>query len=294
MTWPAADVDIDEPLVRGLLREQQPDIAGLDLRHIGIGFDNSLWRLGPDLLVRLPRRSIAASLLETEQKWLPLLQPSLPLAIPCPLRIGLPSRGYPWRWSVVPWLEGLPADVAGVDEQADAGMRLGAFLDALHREAPTEAPFNQWRSVPLGERNDTFEERLGRLQDRVDQAAVRRLWGDALAAPPHLGPPKWIHADLHPANVLIAGGTVSAVIDFGDLCAGDPATDLAGGWLLLATDGRKAMLSSYEKRDEGLLRRAAGWATLFALMLWEIGLDGRPTYEAVGRTALGRLIAEAD
>ena len=124
--WPEAEVRVDEGLVNDLLHEQHPDLAGLPLRHVGYGFDNSLWRLGDELLVRLPRRLIAAELISKEQRWLPELAPLLPLPIPIPVRIGRPSRRYRWPWSVVPWLIGEPGDRAVVTDPADAGQRLGA------------------------------------------------------------------------------------------------------------------------------------------------------------------------
>ena len=49
------DVDIDEALVRTLLHNQHPDLAGLELREVAGGWDNRMWRLGEDLAVRLPR-----------------------------------------------------------------------------------------------------------------------------------------------------------------------------------------------------------------------------------------------
>lgn len=184
MSWPAAEVDVAERLVRDLLEQQHPDLAGLALHEVGFGFDNSLWRLGSELLVRLPRRLMAAELVENEQRWVPLLAPDLPIKVPVPIRFGWPSGVYPWRWSIVAWLDGQPADVVGVRDEITAGRQLGAFMRALHREAPDDAPFNPWRSVPLADRNDTFEQRLARLKEYVDEASLRRVWQEALKAPP--------------------------------------------------------------------------------------------------------------
>lgn len=108
--WPAAEVEIDESLVRSLLADQHPDLAMLDLVPLEHGWDNALWRLGEELVVRLPRREIAAPILINEQHWLPLLAPQLPLPVPAPVRTGQPSDSYPWSWSIVPWLPGLPGD----------------------------------------------------------------------------------------------------------------------------------------------------------------------------------------
>lgn len=293
---PAAEVDIVEPMVRSLLVEQHPDLAGLPLRELSAGWDNVLWRLGHDLLVRLPRRQASAHLTLNEQRWLPFLSQSLPLPIPSPVRVGVPSDEYPWPWSVVPWLDGRPGDRAEITRPDDAAGRLGGFFRALHREAPPDAPRNPFRGVPLSERTDTFEARLTSLGGKVDPEAARSVWDRAVTAEPWSGPPVWLHGDAHPANILVAGGTVSAVIDFGDVCAGDPATDLAAAWMLLPSLALPAFFNAYGARDADLTRRGLGWAVLFGLMLLEIGIDrspgnGHPTYEPIARATLARALA---
>lgn len=291
--WPAPEVPIDEGLVRRLLEEQHPDLSGLALHKPDAGWDNVMWRLGPDLAVRMPRREAAARLIAHELRWLPELAPLLPLEVPVPLRRGRPAGGYPWNWAVVPWIEGRPADRAPPTDGVRTAERLGAFLRAMHRPAPPTAPDNPFRSGPLGTRTAAFEERLERLTGLVDAAYLRRIWDDALEAPPHPGPPSWAHGDLHPANLLVRRSTVSAVIDFGDLCAGDPAVDVGAAWMSLPGEGMEWFWGSYGGRDDALERRGRGWAVLFSLMLLEIGLEGRPTYAEVGRASLERLTAPA-
>ena len=51
-------------MVRALLEEQHMDLAHLPLVEIGEGWDNKLFRLGGDLVVRLPRRAASAALID--------------------------------------------------------------------------------------------------------------------------------------------------------------------------------------------------------------------------------------
>jgi aminoglycoside phosphotransferase (APT) family kinase protein len=294
VTWPEAEIKVDEGLVRELLAEQQPDLAGLPITELDAGWDNTLWRLGDEFLVRLPRRAAGASLIIHEQRWLPVLAPRLPLPVPVPYRIGRPSSRFPWGWSVVPWLVGSPGDRTEVTDPEGAADRLGRFLRALHHDAPVEAPENPWRGVDLAERGDTFEDRVTTLGSEIDVEGTRRVWERAIAAVAWAGPRQWLHGDLHPANVLVTGGILTAVIDFGDLCGGDPATDLAGAWMLLPASALAVFGAAYGGVDAALERRTLGWAALFGLMLLGIGLRDRPTYETVGRATLAKVIARSD
>ena len=106
---PAADVDVTPDLVRRLLAGQHPDLAGLPVEFMANGWDNAMFRVGDELLARLPRREIAAAILLNEQRWLPALAPDIQLPIPAPERTGVPAYGYPYPWSVVPYLPGEPA-----------------------------------------------------------------------------------------------------------------------------------------------------------------------------------------
>ena len=242
---PAAEVDVSKELVGRLLADQHQDLAGRPVEFLANGWDNAMFRLGDDLLARLPRREAAAQILLNEQRWLPVLAPRIQLPIPSPERTGRPALGYPFSWSVVPYLPGEPAADADWIDLASAADAVGGFLGSLHAPAPPDAPANPYRGVPLAARADVFAANVRLLPDQVDREAARRAWATALAAPGYCGPPLWLHGDLHPANILVSHGRVSGVIDFGDITAGDPATDLAVAWMLLPVEHHAAFRAAY-------------------------------------------------
>lgn len=269
---PAAEVDVTVELVRSLLADQHPDLATLPLEPLGSGWDNQLVRLGDELLVRLPRRALAAPLVEQELRWLPELASDLTLPVPVPLRAGRPGAGYPWSWPIVPWLPGSIAARTPPDDHGAAAEALAAFLRSLHRPAPPDAPANPFRGVPLTDRQEAFERHLHQLRGAVDERRARSCWADALAAPPWREPPRWLHGDLHPSNLLVRDGALSAVIDFGDLTSGDPATDVSVAWMLLSLDARATFRRALEV-DDATWARARGWALALGLATWASSAD---------------------
>lgn len=294
-----AEVRFEQALVRALLREQHPDLADLELRDVVGGWDNQQFRLGSELAVRLPRTERAPDLLRTEQRWLPVLAERLPLPVPVPVRVGEPSDLFAHTWTIARWIEGEPADHAPIS-RTDAADALAAFLKALHWPAPAEAPANPTRGIPLAGLQDGFEEGLEFIAGDASADAAREIWRKAVAAPAWAGVPTWLHADLHPANVVVRDGTLSGVIDFGELCAGDPATDLSAAWIMLPTGAADQFFDTYENADEGTIARARGWAVLRALHLIAIGqrgrlglLGGKPTWEPAGWAALARAVSQS-
>lgn len=285
---------IDAALVRALLDAQCPRLAGGALVDVGCGWDNHIFRLGSDLAVRLPRRAAAAALIEHEQHWLPRLAPRLPLRVPMPVHAGRPAGGFPWSWSVVRWLPGVPAASASFDEE-DAADHLAAFLRELHRPAPPNAPRNPLRGVPLAERRVSVERYVAATDPFVDPHSVRSAWDRSAQARAWPGPPLWIHGDLHPANMLVHDSRLSAVIDFGDLTAGDPATDLSVGWTLFSEHGRRRFRARLDESHDGLdddtWIRARGWALILALAFLAVAGD-HETFSPMGRRALDAVIAD--
>lgn len=287
---------IDASVVHTLLLEQHPDLAHLPLTQVGEGWDNAVFRLGGDLAIRLPRRAAAASLMEHEQRWLPELAPRLPLPIPTPLRVGRPGAGFPWPWSIVPWFPGTTATIASPRHFGALAVQLGEFIRALHQPAPAGAPHNPWRSVPLDARTARLHEHLDQLRDTVNRERILALWDRLVVTPRFSGPPVWIHGDLHPGNLLIHDGALSAVIDFGDVTCGDPATDLSVMWMLLPAEHRQALFDAAGRNrsnpsDEQMWRRARGWALSIGVAVVALGQDGNPLAE-LGKKTIAAALAE--
>ncbi|MFQ4140339.1 aminoglycoside phosphotransferase family protein [Nodosilinea sp. PGN35] len=290
---PDAEVAIDAALVHSLIQAQHPDLAHLPIAPVDAGWDNAMFRLGNRLSVRLPRRQIAAALIEHEQTWLPQIAGQLPIAVPAPCRVGTPALTYPWQWSILPWIEGSSADVSP-PHPAEA-KRLGEFFGALHTPAPPDAPVNPFRGVPLKQRAEAIAERFQRLKTKTDliTPAIEAQWEVALAAPIDT-PPTWIHGDLHPRNVLVKHGLLSGMIDWGDMTAGDRATDLAAVWMLFDDRGaRLEALTACGPVSEATRQRALGWAIFFGVVLLDTGLADHPRHAAIGEKTLRR-IAEAE
>jgi aminoglycoside phosphotransferase (APT) family kinase protein len=291
---PAADVQVDSGLIEALLQEQHPDLSGRPLVDVGEGWDNAVFRLGEDLAVRVPRRAASATLIEREQRWLPALSPRLPVPVPVPVRVGVPGCGYPWQWSVVPWLAGVTALGASIADAAFA-TSLSEFLVALHEPAAVDAPQNPWRGVPLASRAPSVHEYVDRADRLVDRAAVLSTWQHAVSATTWSRPLVWIHGDLHPGNLLVHQGRLSAVIDFGDLTAGDPATDLSVAWMLPGETGStfRAAYCANRSADRDLWLRARGWALLLGLA-YLAHSRGDDRMRAVGQRTIDAALSDSE
>jgi aminoglycoside phosphotransferase (APT) family kinase protein len=259
-------VEITAELVRRLLSARFPHWAGLPLRRVpSAGTDNAMFRLGPDLVVRLPVVAGAAATVEVERRWLPLLAPVLPLAIPEPLGVGGPADGFPYPWAVYRWLDGRDAVGAPPADEHDTAVRLGRFVAALWRFSATGGP-PSFRGGPVGTRDAGVRVAIRDLaaEGVVDACAAIAVWESVMDTPAWTGDPVWVHADLHPANLLTRRGRLTAVIDFGGLGVGDPACDLLPAWTLLTDRGRDLFRAEVDV-DDATWARGRGWGLCFGL-----------------------------
>ena len=275
------DLVIDEALVRSMLEEQHPDLAGLELREVVGGWGNQMWRLGGDLAVRIPRTEDGSEPLAKEYQWVPRLPEGLPLPVPKPVRLGERSDRFPHNWTVVTWVSGAPADYEPIEQVEPSARILAGFLGALHQPAPADAPRNGHRGGPLAPITPYVEKRLANIEEypamtslHTEIPRLREVWADAAAASQWDGPSVWIHGDIHSANAVTTGGILSGVIDFGELCVGDPADDLASAWVLLPDGGAEACFAHYPHTDESLVRPSRGWGLIRALLQIEVGYSG--------------------
>ncbi|MFF4035146.1 phosphotransferase [Streptomyces sviceus] len=291
------DTEITADLVRDLLQDQHPDLAGLAIREVPGGWGNQMWRLGDELAVRMQRMDPTPELQLKERRWLPPLAPHLPLPVPVPVRYGEPTERFPKHWTVMTWVPGEPLDHGSIIHGDHAADTLAGFLRALHVEAPAEAPIAADRGAHPKYCTDGFENFLQAVVLDGITADVRAVWDDAVTAQTWEGPRVWVHGDLHPANVVVSDGTLSGIVDFGDMFAGDPAWDLAAAWVLLPAGTASRFFDMYARADEAAIRRARGLAAMKSLFLMLMGQNGdrglpggKPHWGPVGRAALDRVL----
>jgi aminoglycoside phosphotransferase (APT) family kinase protein len=264
------EVDVDAPLVARLLDEQFPQWAGLPVRVVAAsGTDNVTFRVGDDFAVRLPRGPRTQGQAEKDLRWLPRLAPALPLAVPQPLALGRPGGGFPFTWGVYRWLDGDTFRLDRLDDPCAAARELAAFVrclraaDTTGAPEPPDDPFA--RGTALAPRDGLFREALDQVRDEFDTALVLAAWEASLAVGAWAGPPCWIHGDLMPGNVLVGGGRLSAVIDFGTAWAADPAADLLAAWYLFTGESRRVFRDACGL-DAAAWVRARGWALSLAMI----------------------------
>ncbi|MEU6578217.1 aminoglycoside phosphotransferase family protein [Streptomyces sp. NPDC046805] len=285
------EVEIDAALVRGLIAGQFPAWGSLPVKRLeSSGTENAMFRLGTDLVVRIPRHPGAVADVAHEQRWLPRLGPLLPVASPEPLGRGEPGEGFPWPWSVYRWLDGRNPVAGAVGEPGQLAKELGSFVGALRRIDAHGGPPGH-RAVPLATRDAETREAIAQLDGRIDTAAVTALWEDALHAPEHTGPPVWAHADLSPGNVLVTAGRLGAVIDFGTVGVGDPAVDLIPAWNLLPAPARHTFREAVGA-DDAEWARGRGWALSISLIQLPYYWRTNPPLAENSRHVIAAILAE--
>ena len=244
MATPDAEVEVDEGTVRALLADQHPDLASLPLGARVEGWDNVTIRLGDTLAVRMPRRAVGAEIAQTEWEWLPLIGAQWTFPAPVARRLGEPGHGYPWRWSVVPWIDGTVVYEAPLS--LEGARDLGRALAQVHVAAPDDAPVNPYRSITLGERAEVFGDRIGHLEaEGVIADGPRLRAAFTAAAHTQAGPRTWAHLDVHGRNVLSRRGRLAGILDWGDAAVGSPLTDLGQAAVLVGADQVGPMLDAY-------------------------------------------------
>jgi aminoglycoside phosphotransferase (APT) family kinase protein len=273
------EIEVDEDLVGRLLATLSPAYDGLPLRRFASsGSTNALFRLGDDLLVRVPRQPGGTATIEMEQRWLPFVAPAVPVAVPEVVAVGEPVDGYSEKWSVVRFLDGEPPGLPAEGEapRHELARDLAAVVTGLRGletspEALTDPSLRWYRSEPLAELDGEMRRLLDECREMegldLDLDAAERGWDDALGVPParEAGRPRWSHGDLLAENLLSRDGRLAAVLDFGCLSVGNPAVDLAVAWELLDPPARETFREAVGVDDDEW-RVGRGWALAMAIM----------------------------
>ncbi len=291
------EVDVDATLVGRLVRDQHPQWAHLPVRPVAEhGTDHLLFRLGDGLVARMPRVGWAADQAESDARWLPGLVDHLPVTLPVPVALGQATDDYPFRWSIAPWLPGEPPTPANVAPPVLAE-ELAGFVAALHAVEPSGGPprTGTSRGAPVRSWDESVREAIALAGDRIDARAVLRAWEHCLEAPDHDGDPVWIHGDLLAGNLLVEGGHLSSVIDFGALGVGDPAADLQPCWSTLDPEVAplfRARIDELCGYDEATWRRGRGWSLGPALTGIPYYWETAPAFARRGLRTVARVLAD--
>ena len=95
----------------------------------------------------------------------------------------------------------------------------------------------------------------------------------------------WVHGDIALGNLVLSEGRLAAVIDFGQVCIGDPACDLAIAWSYLRNEDRQDFRARVAL-DASTWCRGRGWAlwkaAIIAARLTETNaIDGKTCWQTM-------------
>lgn len=271
------EIHTDVGLVRRLVAAQFPQWAALSVEPVlAAGTVNALYRLGDDLLIRLPRR--ATPDIDREHATLARLGPQLAVAIPTPLAKGRPAYEYPFEWCVDRWLEGEHPSFADPADPDRLAHDLAGVVRTLQQIDTADAPPVS-RGTTLARWDPPTRRALVELKGMIDTSAAEAAWDVSLAAPEWSGPARWVHGDLIPFNLLVKDGRLSAVLDWGGSGLGDPACDLQPAWNLLTTPARTIFRSELDVDDDSWAR-GRGWALWTGLVGLNYYRERSPAFAA--------------
>lgn len=258
-------VNITPNLARELIAEQFPEYARLPITSVEKqGRDNRTYRLGMNMLIRMPTAESYALKVAEEQALLPKLAPHLSLSIPAPIKMGTPSKSYPYPFSIYNWLEGVSINLLVLDKDCleKLALDLAKFLKELqsitHVEGPAPGQHNWWRGDHVSVYDTGARKQISELSAIIDQTKAIKLWDQACKTKWNKSP-VWIHGDFAIGNMLLKENKLSAIIDFGGMALGDPACDLVIAWTFLKEKSRDLFFQGMDL-DEDTWLRAKAWA----------------------------------
>lgn len=247
-----------------LIAEQFPEYAGLTITDIEKqGHDNRTYRLGDDMLIRMPTAQYYAEKVAIEQELLPRLAQHLSIQIPTPIKMGKPSEYYPYPFSIYKWLSGRSINLLTLTDQEKEQLAfdIAKFLkelQAINVDGPKPGQHNCYRGDHVSVYDEGARTQIAELDGIIDTSKALGLWNKACETKWDK-PPVWIHGDFAVGNMLMDGGKLSAIIDFGGTAVGDPACDLVIAWTYLSGKAREIFMKEMDM-DQDTWLRASAWA----------------------------------
>jgi aminoglycoside phosphotransferase (APT) family kinase protein len=116
------------------------------------------------------------------------------------------------------------------------------------------------------------------------------VWEAALAST-WRGPPVWFHGDIAAGNLLVDGGRLAAVIDFGAVGVGDPAADVIAAWAVFGSAGRERYRKALDV-DDATWERARGYALTQAALIVPYYRETNPPFTASALRTIGEVLAD--
>ena len=285
-----APTDVD--LVRRLLRAQHPRWADRPIARVpSTGTVHWLYRVGDDLVARLPRIEHGVGEIVKERAWLPRIAAAVPVAVPELVADGEAGEGYPWPWAVYRWLDGEHPDPSRLLDPNGLAEDLAAFVLAL-RQLPTAGAPRGFRSEHLHQRDERTRRSLREAADLVEAEALLAQWDALREVAVRSDVLPWQHGDLLPGNLLIGpAGRLTGVIDWG--CAGtaDPAVELLVAWAVLTAEARRRFRAALAI-DDATWARGRAWALSVAALQVPYYRATNPGLAAVGVHMLEQLAAD--
>lgn len=285
-------MDITSLLVKRLIKEQFPQWKDEPIHPVAQqGHDHRTFRLGSKMSVRLPSGREYVSQITNEQTCLFFLAPYFPhIDIPLPIALGKPSKGYPWAWGIYNWIEGESANKVSFEQEAlvPLAKEIAQFIKRLHTIPTLKAPAPGKQNFYRGSHPSIYQDQFVGAMEKLEFEWINKakeVWKRSSFSYWHKEP-VWVHGDISPANLIVKEKHLSAVIDFGLICAGDPACDLSIAWTFFDKQSREAFIQQVGL-DRATWERAAAWTLWKAVITLADALhSGDPKERGIKQRAI--------
>lgn len=296
-----AEYPVSLKLAEQLIKEQFPKVDLEKVSQIGEGFDNTVIQLNEEYVFRFPRRPIAVTLIQVENKLLPSLAGNLPLAIPEPIFFGKPSCNYPYPFTGYKLVKGYLPVNESMESKISSAIRLAHFLKVLHHFPVQKAKqlgvqYDGMRRLDVSFRQRSLNDELSTLVTLgySEQANAVRNYLKELDFPHTESYNTLVHGDIHVRNILLdSEGVLAGVIDWGDVHIGNPAIDLSFLYSYFPKEARRAFFEIYGDIEAELENLSRFRAIYMLVKLLVYGIDREDT-ELISITSTGLALAMKD